>query len=109
MEIKKLLGRNVSGFGNGTAADKIAANSEAETALENYEAAKSSGEDTVRVSSLARQLSQISTILNGDDLERRARVDDIKRRVQDGSYNVDSRDVARSIISFTKDLPAVDS
>lgn len=109
MEIKKLLGRNVSGFGNGTSAEKVVANSEAETALENSEAAKSSGQDTVRVSSLARQLSQISTILNGDDVERRAKIDDIKRRIQEGTYSVDSRDVASSLISFAKDLPALEN
>ena len=108
MEIKKLLGRNISGFGNGSTAEKVSGSSEAETAQENTEAAKSAGVDTVQVSSLARQLSQISTILNGDDLERRAKIDAIKKRVEDGTYSIDSKDVARSIISFTKDLPVVE-
>ena len=108
MEIKKLLGHNISGFGNGSTAEKVSGNPEAETIQENTEAAKSAGVDTVQVSALARQLSQISTILNGDDIERRAKIDEIKKRVQDGSYSVDSREVARSIISFTKDLPAVE-
>ena len=108
MEIKKLLGRNISGFGNGAAADKVTSNSEAETAQENSEAAKSAGVDTVNVSSLARQLSQISTILNGDDVERRAKIDDIKKRIEEGTYSVDSRDVAKSLIDYAKGEPVAE-
>lgn len=61
------------------------------------------GEDTVSISTLSRQLNQVSSILADDELNRAARVAELKKQVENGTYSVSSEDVARSLISFARD------
>lgn len=102
MEIRKLFGQQ----------EAVAAKADAKkkSAVEQYEqssagAAQRRGEDVVSVSSLSRSLLSISNVLDEDAAKRADRVADLKRRVADGEYSVDSSDVARSIISFAVDQP----
>jgi negative regulator of flagellin synthesis FlgM len=59
--------------------------------------------DTVQLSSMARQLSKISPIIEEDAAQRKSKIDSIKARIEDGSYNIDSKDVAGSILSYASD------
>ena len=61
------------------------------------------GEDRVSISPLSRQLSQISGILDEDEAARALRVAGIKQQVEAGTYSVNSKDVALSLISFAAD------
>lgn len=101
MEIKKLFGTQDTVQSSGLKKQKDLAS--------RYEQGRdvvlNSGDDVVRLSSLSRQLSQVSQVLREDEEQRAKRVADIKQQVQDGSYSVNSADVARSIISFARDLP----
>ena len=58
------------------------------------------GEDEVSISPRARQFQQISGILAADESERSARVAEIKKGVENGTYKVDSQDVAQAVDSF---------
>lgn len=61
------------------------------------------GLDTVTVSSQSKTLMQASKILDQDAIARREKIESIKARVQNGSYSVDSKEVASSIISYFND------
>ncbi|HMO19204.1 MAG TPA: flagellar biosynthesis anti-sigma factor FlgM [Oligoflexia bacterium] len=61
------------------------------------------GSDTVQLSNMARQLSRLSPIIEEDNNQRKAKIDSIKARIENGSYQVDSKDVARSILSYASD------
>lgn len=61
------------------------------------------GSDTVSLSNIAKQLSKVSPILEQDAVERKAKIESLKQKVADGTYQVDSKDVARSIVSFAAD------
>lgn len=62
-----------------------------------------SGQDTVSLSSKSKTLIQASKILDQDAVARREKIESIKSRVKDGSYSVDSKDVASSIVSYFND------
>ena len=63
----------------------------------------SAGQDTVSVSSQGRTLILASKILDQDAVSRRERVEALKAKVKDGSYDVSSEKVASSIISYFGD------
>lgn len=62
------------------------------------------GEDTVSISSLSRRLNEISSILAEDEEKSKSRVAELKAQVDAGTYKVDSQEVAKSIMSFSRDL-----
>lgn len=65
------------------------------------------GEDTVSLSPLSRQLSQLSKILDDDEAARKERVQSIKQEVEAGTYSVDRAAVARSLISYAAESEEV--
>ena len=67
------------------------------------EAGNEPGEDRVSISSLSKQLSQVSQIVSDDDSQRRGRVQELKAKVESGEYQIDSNSIAQSIVSFAKD------
>jgi flagellar biosynthesis anti-sigma factor FlgM len=67
-------------------------------------ASRSGDGDRISISPLARQFKQVSQILAEDESSRAKRVANLKEQVTNGSYEVSSGDVARSIVSFAKDV-----
>lgn len=63
--------------------------------------------DTVNISTLSRDLSRVSSILDQDEADRADRVAELKKQIADGSYSVSSTDVAGSLISFAADSAPV--
>lgn len=63
-------------------------------------AAKANGEDSISISPLARQLATVQKVLTEDEIAQQRRVQEIKERVEAGTYNVSSTDVAGAIASF---------
>ena len=64
-------------------------------------------EDSVNLSSLSKGLSLVPDILSEDELAQANKVKDIKERVANGTYIVDSHSVAGALVSYafdTKDL-----
>lgn len=62
-----------------------------------------SGADTVSFSTASRDLLKASYLLEKDEAARKDKVADIKRRIDQGVYKVDSQEVAKSLISFVAD------
>ena len=64
-----------------------------------------SGETAVRVSisPIAQQLSQVSALLNDEQAQRQLRVETLKAKIESGKYSVSSEDVARAMVSYSKD------
>ena len=105
MEIKKLFERDGVDNAEGVRRQKISAYQEQ---VAGKDASVQKEEDRVSISPMYRQLSQISKIVAEDDQQQQQRVADIKARVEAGTYAVDSRAVAQSMVSFaadTKDIP----
>ena len=63
--------------------------------------------DTVNISSLSRDLSRVSAILDQDEADRADRVADLKKQIAEGTYSVSSTDVAGSLISFAADTAPI--
>ncbi len=61
------------------------------------------GEDSVSISPLARQLSDIRKVLTEDEIAQQAKVENIKAQLEAGTYSVNSEDVANSMVSFAAD------
>ncbi|MCB0345853.1 MAG: flagellar biosynthesis anti-sigma factor FlgM [Bdellovibrionales bacterium] len=61
------------------------------------------GEDTVSISPLARQFQQVSQILAEDETRTASRVEELKAQVAAGTFEVDSGEVAKSIVAFARD------
>jgi flagellar biosynthesis anti-sigma factor FlgM len=98
MDIKKIIGNDAS---LGSAQTR-------KTNVKQYQEQQSNqasreGLDTVTISDQSRQLSRISAILERDEIARESKIAALKEKVQNGSYSVDSREVARSLISFAAD------
>ena len=105
MEIKKLFERDGVNNTEGVRRQKISAYQDQAAGKD---AAAQNAEDRVSISPMYRQLSQISKIIADDDDQQRQKVADIKAKVDAGTYAVDSRAVAQSMVSFaadTKDIP----
>lgn len=60
-------------------------------------------DDSVSISSLSRQLSQTLKIVADDDSSRQKRVQELKKKVADGTYDVSSEDVAKSIDNYLRE------
>ena len=103
MEIRKLFGQNEAVK---TAAQKKPEEIEQSQVQGQAQAQVPhvAGQDVVTVSSLSKQLLQVSDILTDEEKKRAARVEELKRAVKDGSYSASSTEVARSIISFASEL-----
>ena len=103
MEIKKLFEQeNVKT--SSLSSKKISAYQGAQQAAENTVRPE---QDQVSISPLYHQLNQIFKVVDEEQAQQDKRVADIKARVEAGTYSVDSRSVARSLVSFandTKDL-----
>ncbi len=105
MEIKKLFER-----GNAqTSSQSVQRNRVASTyqAQNEGNAARRPGQDSVSISALSRQLSQLSNILADDESARSAKVSELKAKVQAGEFSVESTDVARSMVSFAADTESI--
>lgn len=101
MEIKKLFGHK------STEQEQVqsAKNRNASRNNANAEnAGVAPGDDVVNISSLSRSLSRVSSLIAEDEQARAARVEEIKKAVADGTYNVSSTEVAKSLVSFAGDL-----
>ena len=59
-----------------------------------------SGEDWVTISPEARKFARISQVVEDDESERRAKVEELKKKIADGEYEVSSEDVAKAILSY---------
>lgn len=105
MEIRKLFGQTESAKNAAVKKQQEELAQQSSTGAEGA-VAKVAGEDVVSLSSLSRQLLKVSDIVQEDNKARENRVAELKRKVEDGSYSVDSSDVARSLISFASELPA---
>lgn len=69
-------------------------------AAESSQVAGNSQDDRVSISPEARVFARIGEILADEDRTRELRVQDIKRRVQEGSYAVNSSDVAKAVVNY---------
>lgn len=106
MEIKKLFGRETN-----QASSQAVQKSQVSAYQDQAQSSgtRSVDQDSVSISSLSRQLSQISDILTKDEESRSARVAELKQKVQNGTFSADPDDVARSLISFAADSSGVSS
>ncbi len=100
MDIKKIIGSEVS---LGSAQTKKAKANQYQEQEQQAHQISREGFDTVTISSRSRQLSKISSILEQDQVAREDKIAALKAQVQNGTYAVDTREVARSIISFAVD------
>jgi flagellar biosynthesis anti-sigma factor FlgM len=66
-------------------------------------AQQSASEDVVSLSPLSRQLSQLSSIMRDEDTARAKKIENIKARIGDGSYDISNEDVAKSIVAYARD------
>lgn len=55
--------------------------------------------DTVEISDLGKYLNQVNSSKEEMNMDK---VNDIKRRIENGTYNVDSKDLAKKIIQNMK-------
>lgn len=99
MDIKKLTGNESSSIATSQARQaKVSQYQDQQVAHTSRE-----GQDTVSISNRSRQLAKISTILEKDQVSRNDKIAALKEKVQNGTYSVDTREVARSMISFAAD------
>ena len=98
MKVNDIFGRTADGVGS------VRYKQEEEAAKRAREAQKpSEGDDKITISSLSKQLSQISTVLREDDRARDKRVSDLKARIESGEYSVSGTEVAKSMVAFARD------
>ncbi|MFN8388908.1 MAG: flagellar biosynthesis anti-sigma factor FlgM [Bdellovibrionota bacterium] len=107
MEIRKLFGQQEALRTKNARQNEINGQSNDDGAKTAATTSGGPGQDVVSLSSLSKQLLQISNVLDDDAHKRAARVQELKQQVADGSYSVDSADVAKSIISYAGDVPPV--
>jgi flagellar biosynthesis anti-sigma factor FlgM len=62
-----------------------------------------SSSDTISFSNASKDLLKASILLDKDAEVRRSKIEDIKDRVAKGVYKIDSKEVAKSVISFVAD------
>lgn len=109
MEIRKLFERGIkkNEVGLNNTAEQVNASKEIikEIELANQDASSGDGDDVVRLSGLSRQLFQISEIVDGDQSARSERIAQLKKAIADGTYSVSSNDLAKSIVSYARELP----
>ncbi|MEM6638633.1 MAG: flagellar biosynthesis anti-sigma factor FlgM [Pseudomonadota bacterium] len=61
--------------------------------------------DTVDVTASARELASLESAIRAADASDTARVDAVRTRVEDGSYQVDPERVADSLLNMDQALP----
>lgn len=59
-------------------------------------AAQNKKADKVEISSTAKEMQQLSQV----SVERKQKVDELKIQVENGTYKLDSKETAKSIINF---------
>lgn len=101
MNIKKLFHGDVVETGQ-TARKRDFAEFERETEGLQAEGADQD-QDRVSISGFSRTLSQVSQLVHEDEADRTRRIQALKQRITDGSYHVDSKSVAKSLIHFAAD------
>ena len=60
---------------------------------------KVSGKDTVEISDLGKYLNKINS---SEDKDRLERINEIKRKIENNTYKIDSNELAKKIIERTK-------
>ena len=55
--------------------------------------------DTIEISDLGKYLNKINS---SDDMDRLEKINDIKRRIENNTYRIDSNELAKKIIEKTK-------
>ena len=60
---------------------------------------KINSKDTVEISDLGKYLNKINS---SDDMDRLERINEIKRRIENNTYRIDSNELAKKIIEKTK-------
>ena len=55
--------------------------------------------DTIEISDLGKYLNKINS---SDDMDRMEKINDIKRRIENNTYRIDSNELAKKIIEKTK-------
>jgi len=55
--------------------------------------------DTIEISDLGKYLNKINS---SDDMDRIEKINDIKRRIENNTYRIDSNELAKKIIEKTK-------
>ena len=60
---------------------------------------KVNNKDTVEISDLGKYLNKINS---SDDMDRLEKINDIKRRIENNTYRIDSNELAKKIIERTK-------
>ena len=109
MEIRKLFERGIkkNDVGLNNSAEQINISKEIIKDIEfaNQDSSVGEGDDVVKLSGLSRQLFQISEIVDGDQSARSERIEQLKKAIADGTYSVSSNDLAKSLVSFARELP----
>jgi len=62
--------------------------------------------DTVAVTSNARQMASLESAIAAASVEDTARIDAVRQQIADGTYQVDPKRVADSILSMDQSLPS---
>lgn len=60
---------------------------------------KVNNKDTVEISDLGKYLNKINS---SDDMDRLEKINEIKRRIENNTYKIDSNELAKKIIEKTK-------
>lgn len=105
MEIRKLFGQKQDAIQSNALKGRGVGESGSD-AQSNVTDLTLDGQDRVSISPLSRQLGQVAQILGEDEVRRSKRVAELKQAVDNGSYNVSSKDVAASIVNFVADAPS---
>ena len=60
---------------------------------------KANSKDTVEISDLGKYLNKINS---SEDMDRLEKINEIKRRIENNTYKIDSNELAKKIIERTK-------
>lgn len=66
--------------------------------INHTEQANQNKTDKVEISSAAKDLQQLSSI----ESERKAKIDELKAKIETGNYKIDSKGIAENILKFYK-------
>jgi negative regulator of flagellin synthesis FlgM len=71
--------------------------------LKNVSPMKSS-EDKIEISAKAKEMVEVSKVIQ----DRQERINKIKQQVEAGTYNVDAKAIAKSMVEFYQDMKKTD-
>ncbi|GGE84944.1 flagellar biosynthesis anti-sigma factor FlgM [Priestia taiwanensis] len=57
-------------------------------------------EDKVEISSKAKEMHEVSKVV----LDRQERVEQLKQQIENGTYQIDSKDIAKSMASYYRSM-----